>query len=174
MKIGRLILSFMVIVFFVGCERNSKKKLETKEINTFISKYETVDFTEFKNAFVAVRQRNLKNIVYIVQNVSKNDPVYIVTYDQFRDTITDIDRTALEKKGIENYYSQKEISRLILNFRKYDFALLQVDSNNNVFINPWHIGEPAILLRLNEDTTNETVKIGFVYKKYNNRWYMRN
>ncbi|MGJ1448748.1 hypothetical protein ACR79S_20280 [Sphingobacterium spiritivorum] len=174
MKITYLILFFMLIVFFVTCRRITPKKIEINEINAFISKYETVDFNEFKGAFIAIRQRNLNSIIYIVQNISKDYPIYIVKYDLLKDTISEIDRTALKKKDTEDYYTQKEISKLICNFRKYNFALLKVDSNNNVFINPWQIGDPAILLRMREESAKETIKIGFVYKKYNNRWYIRN
>lgn len=173
MRIKLVIRLLALISIFYSCGEPGKEMNE-KKVDSFISEYQNVDFLEFKDSFVAIRQKKGKDIIYIIQNISKNLPVYMVTYDQIRNQVVKIDRTALIKMNVTDYYSEEEIDRLIDDFRKYDFALIQVDSNDNVFINPWVVGAPAQLLRIREVAQEDTIKKGYVYKKYKDNWYIKN
>lgn len=171
-KLVAMFLGLMVVCF--SCREIRNDHVDNGKLNSFISSYDKTDFTKFKNAFIGIRQKKGKDITYIIQNITKNLPVYLVTYDEVRNVIIKIDRTALAKSNIEDYYTEEEIGGLIQSFRKYDFALIQVDSNDNVFINPWEINTPALLLRLNEFPPKEdTVRKGYVYKKYKDNWYIK-
>src|SRR5690554_6315960 len=100
----RLVVGLLTLVaVFYSCGE-SRKEMNEKKTNSFISKYQDVGFLEFKDSFVAIRQKKGKNIIYIVQNITKNLPVYMVTYDQVRNQVVKIDRTALIKMNVKDYY----------------------------------------------------------------------
>ncbi|MDO5655060.1 MAG: hypothetical protein Q4G27_02850 [Flavobacteriaceae bacterium] len=172
------VLSILLQAFVLfSCNQNSNDnnfiKKRMSEIDIFIAKYSDTDFSEFKNSFIAIRQKDRNEVIYLVQRPENNLPVYFVTYDLQKKNITDINRSMLEKNGVEDYYTDEDIVNLVNLFRKYDFALLQVDNDNNVFINPFEINSPAILLRLNSETNEKTIKKGYVYTHYKNNWYVR-
>ncbi|MGB6084915.1 hypothetical protein [Moheibacter sp.] len=159
------------ILLFLSCSQG--EKVNKNEIDSFIEKYNLTDFSEFKDSFVAIRQKNRNEVTYLVQKSEGNLPVYFVTYNLYKQDITEINRELLQEMDVADYYTDSQIKHLIDIFRKYDFALLHVDRNNNVFINPNKINSPPTLLRLNVKTNEEFIKKGYVYILYKENWYLR-
>lgn len=171
-----LSISLFVLALF-SCNQKSNNRMTSEEktnnIDLFIKKYNQTDFSEFKNAFVTIRQKDHNEVIYLIHKFENSLPVYFVTYDLQQNSITNINRDLLKKSGIEDYYTDETISNLVYSFQKYDFGLLGVDSNNNVFINPFEINTPAVLLRLSSKTNEKQLKKGYTYTHYKDNWYLR-
>jgi hypothetical protein len=161
---------YLLILFFtMTCQNESKRN----DIDSIIKKYDKTDFSFFKNTFVGVREQSRNEITYIIEKSEGNLPVYFITYSTSKESVIDINKTALKERNIGDYFTDEEISGLIENFRKLNLSLLQVDEQENVFINPFKINEPAILLRLANPSDKEEVRKGFVYRHYKDNWYIR-
>lgn len=162
-------LYLLSLFFIMSCQN----EIKNDDIDTVINKYDKTDFSLFKNTFIGIRERNGNEIVYIIEKAEGNLPVYFVKYSISKGSIIDINKTALEEKNIEDYFTSKEIYSIIQNFRELDLSLLKVDKEGNVFMNPFKINEPAILLRLANPSANKEVRRGYVYNHYKNNWYIR-
>ncbi|WP_312300654.1 hypothetical protein [Chryseobacterium sp.] len=162
------IIFFLSFVVFYSCQ-NSK----TQDIDSVISKYDDTDFSVFKGAFIAIRQRNSSETTYMLGDSEGNNPLYFIEYDEMTNKIILINNSILKKAKIPDYFSNEEIEKLITYFRKYDFVLLSVDKDNNVFINPFEINSPALLIRFNKLPNTEKIKKGYAYKQYTGNWYLK-
>jgi len=138
----------------------------------FISKYNDVRFDEFKDISIALRSKGLDEIVYIVDRFGGNRPVYFVTFSLQKKSVTNIDKTNLEKSKVQEYLTKDEIINAVNTIRKYDFYFLAVDSFENVYINPFYADEPPYLMRLKTPTGDSSVNKGYAYELYKNKWYL--
>ena len=75
----------------------------TGDINIFISKYNDVRFDEFKDISITLRSKGMDEIVYIVDRFGGNRPVYFVTFNLQKQSVTYIDKTNLEKSKVQGY-----------------------------------------------------------------------
>tara|TARA_R110001592_G_scaffold60338_3_gene183390 strand:+ start:1748 stop:2263 length:516 start_codon:yes stop_codon:yes gene_type:complete len=157
------------LLFIFSCQ----KEVKNSDIDTAIEKYGETDFSYFDNTFIGIREKNRSVVTYIVGKSEGDLPVYFVRYSVGNDDVIEIDKTALVKKNVEDYFTSIRIQKLIENFRKFNLSLLEVDKDGNLFINPFQINEPAVLLRLAKPSNNKEIKKGFVYKHYTDRWYTR-
>lgn len=162
------IFLFLSCVVLYSCQ-NSKKQ----DIDSVVAKYNKSDFSVFKKSLVAIRQKNSSETIYMVGDSEGNKPLYFVDYDEIKDKIITINKSMLEKSKVSDYLSNEEIEKLITSFRKYDFVLLSVDEDNNVFINPFEINSPALLIRFDKLPKKGRVKKGYLYKKYSGNWYVK-
>lgn len=162
------IIFFLSFVVFYSCQ-NSR----TQDIDFVISKYDDTDFSVFKGSFIAIRQKNSSETTYMLGDSDGNKPLYFIEYDEITDKIILINNLILKKTKIPDYFSNKEIEKLITNFRKYDFALLSVDEDHNVFINPFDINSPALLIKFYKLPNKERVIKGYPYKQYKGNWYLK-
>lgn len=162
------IVFFLSFVVFYSCQ-NSKKQ----DIDSVISKYNSSDFSNFKGSFIAVREKSISETIYILGDSEGNKPLYFIEYDEIKNKIILINNSILKRMKVPDYFSSEEIKKLISLFRKYDFVLLSVDEDNNVFINPFEINSPALLIRFNKLPNAESVKKGYLYKQYKGNWYLK-
>jgi len=142
------------------------------DIDTFITKYKDENFNALKNVSIVQRSSDGSEAVYVVGKFEGNEPVYFVTYNLNRKTITQIDNTKLKENNLQDYFTNDEIESYIETIRKYGFYLLAVDSDNNLYVNPFYSGEPPYLLRLNSISRDSTVRKGYVYELYRDNWYL--
>jgi hypothetical protein len=164
------VLLFISFSFFQSC---SRREISDDELNSFIKKYDSIDFKELKNIFIHQRSVHLNEIVYIINKFDSNLPVYFVTYDTRKGVIKKIDNSLLQEAGLPEYFTAQEINSAIQVLRKYRFALLGVDSLNNVFINPYRPNDPPFFMRLNQKTGMKKVMNGYSYQLFKDRWYIR-
>lgn len=162
------IIFFLSFVVFYSCQ-NSKKQ----DIDSVISKYNNFDFSDFKGSFIAIRQKNSSETTYMLGDSEGNKPLYFIEYDEISGKIILINNSILKKTKVPDYFSNEEIKKLITLFRKYDFVLLSVDGDDNVFINPFEINSPALLIRFHKLPNTERVKKGYPYKQYKGNWYLK-
>ncbi len=166
-------LRFTVLVyffiFFSSCNNSS---ISNDDIDMFISKYNDVRFDECKDISIALRSKGLDEIVYIVDRFGGNRPVYFVTFNLQKKSVTNIDKTNLEKSEVQEYLTKYEIISAVNTIRKYDFYLLAVDSSENVYINPFYAEEPPYLMRLKNSIGDSSVNKGYVYELYKDNWYL--
>jgi hypothetical protein len=157
----------------MGCSCEHQSKIITKDvIDSFIKKYQAESFSEFKNVFISIRQTSLSSTSYILQKSEGNLPVYIVTYNESTNEITEVSNSELRAKKISDYFSRNQITSFIKKFRYYKFCLLSVDSQENVFINPFYPNNPATFLRISKTSSLETSKISGNYIYYKDNWYV--
>lgn len=162
------IIFFLNFAVFCSCQ-NSKKQ----DIDSIISKYNDFDFSNFKESFIAIRQKNNSETIYILGDSEGNKPLYFIEYDEVKGKIVKINKSMLKKAKITDYFNDKEIEKLISHFRKYDIVLLSVDEDNNVFINPFEINSPALLIRFDKLPNTKRLKKGYFYKQYKGNWYLK-
>lgn len=64
-----LSISLFVLALF-SCNQKSNNRMTSEEktnnIDLFIKKYNQTDFSEFKNAFVAIRQKDHNEVIYLI------------------------------------------------------------------------------------------------------------
>jgi hypothetical protein len=158
------------VVFFSCYNRNNA--ITNKDVDEFILKYRDVRFDDLKDISIAQRGRNVGSEVYVVGNGEGSFPVYFVTFDFQKKEITTIDKTNLEKSKVQDYLTKDKISKAINVIKKYNLYFFAVDSSQNVYINPFYANEPAYFLRLKAFTGDSTIKRGYVYELYKDRWYL--
>jgi hypothetical protein len=147
------------IVALTSCSSNNTA-ITDKDVDEFISKYNEAQFDAVKNISIAQRSRNVDEIVYVVGKSEGSLPVYFVTYDLQKKSITAINKNNLEKSKVQDYFTRDEISNAVNAIRKFGFYFLSVDSSENVYVNPFYVNEPAYLLRLKALTEDSTVRKG--------------
>ena len=167
------ILRFTILVyFFMIFSSCYNRSISNDDINIFISKYNDVRFDEFKDISITLRSKGMDEIVYIVDRFGGNRPVYFVTFNLQKQSVTYIDKTNLEKSKVQEYLTKDEIMNAVSTIRKYDFYLLAVDSSENVYINPFYADEPPYLMRLKNSIGDSSVNKGYVYELYKDNWYL--
>jgi hypothetical protein len=164
----RVIAFLSILPFFSGCVENKS----FSDIDQFIRQFENEDFVQFKNISITLKSKNLNKAIYILIKTNSNLPAYIITYDLVKKHIVEIDHSLLAKAGIEDYFSDHQLANYIDAFRKYDFYLMSVDNDCNVYVNPFHANQPICLMRLNTSVHQGMVQKGYLYEQYKGRWYI--
>lgn len=141
-------------------------------IDSFVKKYQTEEFSEFKNVFIVIRQRTLTSTIYILDKTGENLPVYVVTYNEWLNKITEINNSLLKEQKVNDYFTERQITTLIYSFRRFNFCLLGVDKQDNVFINPFYASSPACLIRLGKTPRIDMLKVSGDFKPYKDNWYI--
>ena len=172
----KLITMFRLIAFvylFFGlssCGNNRENKMI--DVDAFIAKYKEESFSNLKDIFISQRSADRSEVVYVIERFGGNQPVYFVTYDLNKKSVTEIDNSRLKDANVQDYFTHDEISLYIDIFRKYNFYLLGVDNDSNLYVNPFYADEPPYLLRLKTGTKDSTVRKGYVYELYKDNWYL--
>lgn len=164
----RLIAFISVLPLFSGCLENKTPS----NIDHFIKEFENENFVQFKNISISLKSKSLNRAVYILIKTNNNLPAYIITYDLTNKRILEIDHSMLAKAGLADYLTDSQISAYIEAFRKYDFYLMSVDNDCNVYINPFYANQPVCLMRLNTPAHHGTIQKGYLYEQYKGRWYV--
>lgn len=162
---------FFFFSIFIFSNTSCQRKQNINK-DDFIEKYQIEDFSKFSNSFIAIRSKGIQEVTYMIHEFGSNLPTYFVTYNCLTNSIINIDNTMLKEEGIDDYYTEKEISDLIIEFRKYDFYLLGSDNEGNVLINPYEINQPAFYLRSSKLDISDTIRMGYVYERYKDNWYI--
>jgi hypothetical protein len=164
----RLITFISILPFFSGCLENKTPP----NVDHFIKQFENESFIQFKNISITLKNKSLTKAVYILIKTNSNLPAYIITYDLVKKRILEIDHSMLAKAGIEDYFTDFQLSDYIEAFRKYDFYLMSVDNDCNVYINPFYANQPVCLMRLNTSVHYGMIQKGYLYEQYKGRWYI--
>lgn len=162
---------YVTFVFLLSCSSVGKKNSALSK-DEFIQRYEKEDFSILTNVFIAVRNENTNKTIYMVQKFDGDFPVYFVTYNNLTERIININREQLLKAEVRDYFSTDQISEYISFFRQFDFCLLGVDADSNVFINPYYCQSPPYFLRLNNHSNEKTIDEGYLYGHFNGNWYI--
>jgi len=162
----------ILLILFMNLYSCSNRVVTNEDIDKFISKYQNENFESLKGISILQRSRDLNEIVYVVDKLEDNKPPYFVEFNITKKSITNINKTQLEKDSISDYLTHTEITAAVNTIRKYDFFLLAVDSSKNVFINPFYANAPAYFLRLKVETGDSTIRKGYVYELYKDNWYL--
>lgn len=156
-----------------GCSCSKKYSNEKEAINDFIARYDTVAFDELKGIFIAQRDRIFTGTIYMVESKKrKNEPLYFVTYNWIKQSVTEIKKPDREENKLTDTLATNDIIKAVDIIRYYDFYLVAVDDSQNVYINPFRPDEPAFFLRLKHATGDSIVRKGYVYELYRNNWYL--
>lgn len=158
---------FLCLPFCTNTQDGNKKN-----IDAFIANYNSQDFSVFRGISIVQRSASITEVVYEVNKLESNLPVYFVSYDRGSEKITRINNPGLKRKNTADYLSADEIEKYIKAFRNYKFFLLAVDNDNNLYVNPFHENAPPYLLRLNKSITDSIVRKGFVYEHYKGSWFV--
>lgn len=134
-----------------------------------ISKYDKEDFSCLKNAFINVRgRRSNDTIVLLINKYRFKYSPYIVTANSNTKEILNIDSKLAERDN-KNYFTLDEIKIFTNCFLKYDFEVLAVDNDGNVYINPNQQNTPILLRKV-----TGSIPIDFKdFKLYKENWYIR-
>jgi hypothetical protein len=166
----RTLLLAIALLLLNSCHNN--KIISKNEIDNFIGKYQSQDFSEFKNVSILIRQTTLTSTIYIISKYQGNLPVYFIVYNELENKITEINNSLLKQQKISDYFTDQEINSLINKFRHYQFCLLGVDSNKDLFINPFYANNPAAILRKSKGSKLEISKLSGNFIHYKDDWYI--
>ena len=161
---------YVIFLFLLNSCTSNTQIAANMDIKDVVEKFDHETFSDFNGFFVSIRQRVGINTIYILQK--DNLPVYFITYNNLTNSITEINDSLLKKQNAKNYLLPEEINYKIKKFRQYGFMLLSVDKFNNVFIDPFHINNTPVLLRLDNSSNLKMIKRSPYYHHYKNNWYM--
>jgi hypothetical protein len=142
------------------------------EVDAFIQKYQDERFVEFDKIIISAMEGNEKEMDYAIGKIENDLPLYFVTYDFVNKKIKEVNRTSLESAQVSDYFTDKELEKLIVAFRKYNFSYLGKDEAGDTFIVPSPAHKPPFLLRMKTKTSDVVVKLGLSYKRYKDNWYI--
>ncbi len=167
------ILRFIILMyFFMGFSSCSNSSFTNDDIDSFISKYQNVKFSNFKGVSITLRDSDFGDNIYMVAKQGGKFAPYIVHFDKDRKVVNSIDNKLLLQRGGEDYFSEKQIKDLMVEFENYNVCNLSVDDDENVFITPVCGANNLNLLRLNRMTNEKVVKKGNVYELHKGNWYV--
>lgn len=155
----------LTIVFFSCNSQNM-------DIDSVIAKYDKTDFNALKNSSIYFRSTgNVKNtsVYFVNSDREANHPPYVVEVDNNNDSIFKISNHLIVSKGEKDYLERDEIKKLVKEYLKYNFCVLQVDKFGNVYINPTKQDSPILLRKLAESTPEDIDR----FKLYKGNWYVR-
>lgn len=164
----RLITILSILPLISGCLENKAPS----NVDHFIKQFDNEDFIKFKNISITLKSKNVNKAVYILLKTNHHLPAYIITYDLAKKRIEEIDHSMLAKAGIEDYFTDLQLSDYIESFRKYDFYVMSVDNDCNVYVNPFYPNQPVCLMRLSASAKNGLIQKGYLYEQYKGRWYL--
>ncbi len=160
---AKFFLIILSIWVFQSC------KVNNRDIDGIIEKYNQEDFSCLKGVFVNFRGGEHKGlVVLLISKTNYKCSPYIVTVNKNDGKVTKIDDT-LPKRDCNGYFSVSEIETFVRCFLKYNFQVLSVDSDGNVYMNPSRQDLP-IFLRKEQNKTPKDMKD---FKAYKGNWYIR-
>ncbi|WP_241330562.1 hypothetical protein [Chryseobacterium arthrosphaerae] len=98
------IIFFLSFAVFCSCQ-NSKKQ----DIDSIISKYNDSDFSNFKESFIAIRQKNNSETIYMLGDSEGNKPLYFIEYDEVKGKIVKINKSMLKKQKLQIILTIKKL-----------------------------------------------------------------
>ncbi len=159
------------MVFICSCQ-NRGKTVSQSVIDDFVKRHQTDGFSDFKNVAIFIRQMGITSTTYILSTYDGNYPVYFVTYNELINKITEIDYSGMKEKRIDSYFSKSQIIFLVNKFRQTKFCLLAVDTQKNVYINPFYPNRPPFFLRKNKTAKLEMLRKSGDFIQYKDDWYI--
>lgn len=153
------ILIYFLLVFFISCSEDNEN------IDKIIEKYKSENFKELRGVFITYRGLDGDNVILTVNKFKSNCPPYIVTVNPITKKIIKIEDHLVSKK-CDDYFNEKEIQNYTICFLKYNFIVLGVDYDNNVFINPNKQQPPSIIRVEDKYSVNEYKE----FKVYKDNW----
>lgn len=163
MKNKFLFILFILFIILQSC------KGQNSEITDVISKYNKEDFSCLKNVFINVRGRSHNDtIVLLINKYRFKYSPYIVTVNLNTKEIVNID-SKLAERDCKNYFTLDEIKNFTKCFLKYNFEVLAVDNDENVYINPNQQNTPILLRKVKSSNPIDFKD----FKSYKGNWYIR-
>ncbi|WP_298148446.1 hypothetical protein [Flavobacterium sp.] len=166
-KIKYTLLFFTM--FLIGC---AEKKITNQEIDSFIEKYKSTDFSPFVNYTIIIRQKTITETIYLVTNSESNidNVVCFVYVNRLSNNVKKLKKMDLKL----NTKKEDEIKNMINEYQKYNFPYLSVDKNGNFCINPFKIDMKPYILFLKTAQNEDKIKKNFtLFKHYKHNWYIR-
>ncbi|WP_157504926.1 hypothetical protein [Flavobacterium tegetincola] len=159
----KLYIILSLVLGIVSCKSNKE------DMNNVIAIYNDEDFSCLKNTFISIRGGvNNDTIILLISKSDNGCSPYIVTVNNQTKEIAIIDGN-LPKRDCNGYFTDEEIGNYVKCFFKYNFQVLSVDLEGNVFINPNQENPPS-LLRVEKDKEPKDIKY---FKLYKDNWYVR-
>lgn len=166
------IFSFVLISMYQLCVCQQLDLTDKREVDAFIKKYQEEQFTEFDKIMISAIEGNEKEADYAIGKIENDLPLYFVTYDFVNKKIKEVNKAALDSAHVKDYFTEKELEKLIVAFRKYNFSYLGKNEEGDIFIVPSPAHKPPFLLRMKNKTSDVVVKLGLTYKRYKDNWYI--
>jgi hypothetical protein len=140
-------------------------------IDDIIEKYDKEDFSILKNKSIYFRSKgNHKNTsIYFLNIYHDTCSPYAVEFNDESRTIVEIKNHLVLKSCGKDYLSEDEIRQAMKAYAKYQFCLLHVDEEGNVYINPDKQELPVFMRKSPNSPPKDLDK----YKLYKGDWYIR-
>jgi hypothetical protein len=142
------------------------------DIDAFIKKYQNEEFPEFDKIIISAMDGDDREADYAIGKIENNLPLYFVTYDFVNKKIKEVNRNVLDSAHVKDYFTDKELEKLIVAFRKYNFSYLGKNEEGDTFIVPSPTHKPPFLLRMKNKASDVVVKLGLTYTHYRDNWYI--
>jgi hypothetical protein len=159
------------IMFFITAYICFSCNSMTINIDEIIAKYDSVDFTMLKNRAISFRSiGDTKNTSIYLLNVYRGAfSPYIIEIDNNNDSILRISNHLIISNQGNDYLTLAEIESSMKQFLRYKFCVLQVDTVENVYINPLQQDKPILLRKVPASAPCDFKQ----FKLYKGNWYVR-
>lgn len=155
----------ILIVFLQSCNSQSMNN------DMVIKKYYNTDFNKLKGLSIYCRSKGHQQntSIYFVNEFSGKCSPYTVEFNDFNKTLVEIKNHLVLSSCEKDYLSKEQIDTAIQLFVEYKLCLIQVDLEENVYINP-NKQELPTLLRKSPTSTPRDLQL---FKHYKDNWYIR-
>ena len=163
-KIFNKYLFITFCCLFINC---SKKEVSMEDIDHIMSSLSYDDLQKFKNYTIAIRQKTITEIIYLVTDDNNIDDIKaFVTVNRSNGRILNINSSL-------NEVEQDKIEKLIVNYNEFGYPYLSVDEEGNFCINPFFTDMQPYILCLREESKDLEIKRNLsVFKHYKNNLYI--
>lgn len=140
-------------------------------IETVVDKYDDADFSELRGYCVWYRSsgNNRNTSILFVSKFDDSVPPYMVEYDTRNKEVVSISKRLLNLNGTKDYLSKDRIMFVAKKYSEYRLCVLEVDSFENVYMNPDRPEFPTLLRKNPNSVPNDFRR----YKHYKRNWYVR-
>lgn len=168
---GKFGFNFAILAFFIliyGCKTTGVHD----DIDRLIVQFDHHDFGIPPDASILLRSSLFFEEQYVVGKFEGNRPMYFVTYNTITNSISKIDSSMLLRLHEQRYFSKEELTNLVNSIRNYGFFMLSSTAAGDILLNPFVYDSPPLLYRTKVRIESDTIRNGYIYKRYKDNWYI--
>jgi hypothetical protein len=158
-----LLIIGVLVIGFVIYEMNKKPY----SIDYVIDKYDTTDFSYFKNTHIFIRGQDRSFRVYIVVKDTSTCGICWIHTNGAGNVIDSV--TYRDSVLCNYYYTDAEIKTMVDKYNAFGIGSLSVDSVGNVYLNPYTSDGQQFLFKQNSKV-NKLIPLNFRHVKGD--WYI--
>lgn len=139
-----------------------------QNLNKIINRLDKESFDKLEGVFISLRNKDRSSMTIMIDKYDIDCSPYVVTVNLSTKEVLSISDKLMDEE-CKGYLADTDIKILISEFLKHDVAVLGVDKDGNVYINP-NKQEPPILLKKSDKSPPKDID---QFKLYKGNWYVK-